>query len=99
MGDYEGGMGCKGSQHLSGSTIFEVIKAASQRLAVQRDATLARLCARCLKQRGMLAKDGLDVGGIEPLQDVADRGARRQVRPKNAISLQRCTSIKVTIPQ
>jgi len=51
---------------------------------------------------GMAAKDRLDGGGIQTLEDVTDRGVRGcapPFRPKAVFSLRRCTSMKVTMPR
>ena len=81
VGEQEGSVGRERAQYLSCSAVIEVVEAASQCLAIQRDAALpgGRTCG--LQQGGMAAEDRLDRGRIEPLKDVADRGVRRCAAP------------------
>ena len=58
----------------AGRAVVEPVKAAAQRLAIQRDAALSRCGARRLQQGGMTAEGRLHPGRIEPLEDVADGG-------------------------
>jgi len=102
MGEHEGGIGSERAQHLGCGAVVEVVEAAAQRLAIQRDAALSGRRASCLQQGGMAAEDRLDRGRIEPLEDVAIAvcaGARRQFRPKAAFSLRRWASMNVTMPR
>jgi len=87
MGEHEGRVGGERAQHLGGGAVVETIEASAQRLSIQRDAALPGLCTCSLKQRGMLAEDVLDVGGIEPLEDVADRGVSRRTTPRQTEGL------------
>ena len=81
MGEHEGGVGGERAQHLGRGTVVEVVEAAAQRLAIQRDAALSGRCAGGLQQRGMAAEDRLHRGRIEPLEDVADGGVRGRAAP------------------
>ncbi|MGA7055064.1 MAG: hypothetical protein WBZ37_28105 [Mycobacterium sp.] len=81
VSEHEGRVGGERAQQLGGGAIVEIVDAAAQRLSVQRDAAVPGLCTCRLKQRGMLAEDVLDVGGIEPLEDVADCGVSRRTTP------------------
>jgi hypothetical protein len=81
MGEHEGGVGGERAQHLSGSTVMEVVEAAAQGLAIQRDAALSGCGVRRLQQGGMATEDSLYRGRIEPLEDVADGGVRGCAAP------------------
>ena len=99
VGEHQCRVGGEGAEHLGGGAVMEPIEAAAQGLAVERDAALSRHGARRLQQGGMASERSFHLNRIEPLQDLADGGARRQFRPKAAFSLRRCTSTKVTMPQ
>ena len=81
MGKDEGGLGGERAQHLGGSAVVEIVEAAPQRLAIQRDAALPGCRACGLKQGGMATEYSLDRRRIEPLEDVADRGVRGRAAP------------------
>ena len=81
MSEYEGRFRGERTQYLRRGVVIEVVEAAAQRLAIQRDAGLSGLCAHRLKPGGMLAEDRLDLRRIEPLEDVADRGMSRRAAP------------------
>ena len=57
MSEHEGGVGGKGAEHLSGSPIAEVVEAATQCLAIQRDAAPLGRGVRCLQLCGMAPED------------------------------------------
>src|ERR1700758_2092226 len=69
MGKDEGGLGGERAQHLGGSAVVEIVKAAPQRLAIQRDAARPGGRACGLKPGGMATEDSLDRRRIEPLED------------------------------
>src|SRR6201993_2085969 len=81
MGKDEGGLGGERAQHLGGRAVVELVEAAPQRLAIQRDAALPGCRACGLKQGGMTTEYSLDRRRIEPLEDVADRGVRGRAAP------------------
>ncbi len=81
MREHESGVGCKCAEHLCCGSVVELVEAAAQRLAVKRDAAWVSLRECCLEFRGMAAKDRLDGGGIETLEDVTDRGVRGCAAP------------------
>src|ERR1700744_2146196 len=81
MGKDEGGIGGERAQHLGGSAVVELVKAAPQRLDIQRDAAFPGGRAGGLKPGGMATEDSLDRRRIEPLEDVADRGVRWRTAP------------------
>jgi len=74
MSEHERGVGGKRAQHLRRGAVVEFVKAAAQRLAIQRDAALSRCGACRLQQRSMAAESRLHPSRIEPLEDVADGG-------------------------
>jgi len=49
MREHKRGVGGKRAQHLGGDAVVELVKAAAQRLAIERDAALSRRGARCLQ--------------------------------------------------
>ncbi len=81
VGEHERGVAGKRAQHLRRGTIVELVKAAAQRLAIKRDAALSRCGARCLQQGGMVAESLLHCSRVEPLEDIADCGARGRSPP------------------
>jgi len=81
VGEYQGRFRCERTQYLRRGVVIEVVEAAAQRLAIKRDAGLSGLCACRLKLGSMLAEDRLDLGRIEPLEDVADRGVSGRAAP------------------
>jgi hypothetical protein len=68
MGKDEGGIGGKRAQRLGGSAVVELVKAAPQRLAIERDAALPGCRAGGLEPGGMATEDSLDRRRIEPLR-------------------------------
>jgi hypothetical protein len=82
MGKDEGGIGGECAQHLGGSAVVEIVKAAPQRLAIQRDAARPGCRACGLKPGGMATEDSLNRRRIEPLEDIADRGVRGRATPR-----------------
>ena len=101
MGEDEGGFGGEGAQDLGGGAVVEIVEAAAQHLAVERDAAPSGRTARRLKPRGMAAEYRLDRSRIEPLEDITDRrvGRRPFPSPNAAFSLRRWTSMKVAMPR
>jgi hypothetical protein len=79
--EHERGVGCKRAENLGGGPVAELVEAAAQRLAIERDAALSGHGACRLQQGGMAAKDRLHRGRIERLEDVADRGVRGRPPP------------------
>jgi hypothetical protein len=81
MGEHERGVGSKGGEHLGSGAIAEIVEAAAQRLAIQRDAALSVHPTSRLQQGGVAAEDRLHRGRIEPLQDVTDGSVRGRPTP------------------
>jgi hypothetical protein len=81
MSEYKRTIGGEGAQYLGGSAIVEIVEAAAQRLAIKCDAALSGCSVCCLKQGCMLTEHHLDLGWIEPLEDVTDRGVSRCTAP------------------
>ena len=107
VGEHQRGVGGERAQHLSGGAVVEPVKPLGSTLPRSVLPSRAMLpcpgvAARRLQQRGMAAESSLHPGRVEPLEDVADGGARRRplpVQPKAAFSLRRWTSMKVTMPR
>jgi len=74
----------EGAEHLRRGAVAELVKAAAQRLAIERDAALSRCGTRRLQQGGIAAEGRLHPGRIEPLEDVADGGVRGRSTPLQA---------------
>jgi len=81
VGEQQRGVGGERAQHLRRGTVTELVEAAAQRLAIQRDAALSRCGARRLQQGGMVAEGILHPDWVEPLENVADGGVRRRPLP------------------
>ncbi len=75
------GVGGEHAEQLRGGAVAELVEAAAQRLAVDRQAGPARLGRGRLQQAGMAAEGGLQRAAAEALQDVADRGVCRRASP------------------
>src|SRR3954470_18051998 len=81
---HQRGAGGEDAEHLCGGAVAELVEAAAQRLAIDRQAGRARLSTSHMQQAGMAAEDGLECAAVEALQDVADRGVRRCAPPRQA---------------
>jgi len=81
---HQRGVGGEDTEHLRGGAVAELVEAAAQRLAIDRQAGCARLGPGRLQQAGMAAEDGLEGAAVETLQDVSDRGVRRRASPRQA---------------
>ena len=81
MGEHECGVGGKRAEQLGGGAIVEFVEAAAQGLAIERDATPSGRGAGGLQQGGVAAKDRLDGGRIEPLENIPDGGVRESPAP------------------
>src|SRR4051812_5569952 len=77
-------VGGEDAEHLRGGAVTELVEAAAQRLAIDRQAGRARLGTSHMQQAGMAAEDDLESAAVEALQDVADRGVRRRASPRQA---------------
>jgi hypothetical protein len=64
MGEHEGGMGGERTQYLRRGVVIEVVEAAAQRLAIQRDAALSELRAGLCGFRKSNFKRSRDFGVI-----------------------------------
>jgi hypothetical protein len=54
-------------EHLRGGAVAEVVEAAAQRFAIDRQAGCARLDAGRLQEAGMAVEDGLEGAAVEAL--------------------------------
>jgi hypothetical protein len=81
MREHERGVSGECAQHLGGSAVVELVKAAAQRLAIERDAALPRCRACRLQQGGMATECRFYRGRIQPLEDVTDGRMRRRSLP------------------
>jgi hypothetical protein len=69
------------AEHLFGLGVVEIVEAALQRLAVERDdAGLSRI-GREIEEGGVFAKHLFDIRGVEPLQNISDGRMRRRPFP------------------
>src|SRR3954470_14246851 len=66
---HQRGVGGEDAEHLCGGAVAELVEAAAQRLAIERQAGRARRGAGRLQQAGMAAEDGLEGAAVEALQD------------------------------
>jgi len=69
------------AEHLFGLGVVEIVEAALQRLAVERDDAGLGPIGREIEVRAVFAKRPFDIGGVEPLQDIADGRMRRRPLP------------------
>jgi len=81
---HQRGVGGEDAEHLRGGAVAELVEAAAQRFAIDRQADRPRRGAGRLQQASMAAEDGLQRAAVEALQDVADRGMRRRASPPQA---------------
>ena len=69
------------AEHLFGFGVVEIVEAALQRLAVERD-DAGRVAIGCeIEVRAVFAKRLFDIRGLEPLQNIADGRMRRRPPP------------------
>ena len=73
MGQDERRLAGERAEHLGGGLIVQVVEAAPQRLAVQRDDPPPRCGADVTKMLGVAAEGGLDLGRVERVQEGAQR--------------------------
>jgi hypothetical protein len=92
---HQRGVGGEDAEQLGGGAVAELVEAAAQRLAVDRQAGPARLGAGRLQQAGMAAEGGLQSVAVEALQDVADRGVRRCTPPGQAEDPVQAAAVRV----
>jgi len=81
MGQDQGGVGGQRAEDLDCGPVVEPVEAAPKRLAVERDAALARLGAGGVELGGMAAEHRFHRRGVEALEDVADGGMRGRTPP------------------
>ena len=81
VSEHQRGIDRERAEHLFGLGVVEIVEAALQRLAVERDdAGLGRI-GREIEVRAVFAKRLFDIGGVEPLQNIADGRMRRRPLP------------------
>jgi len=73
MRQHQSRVGSEGTKQVRGTAVDEVIEAAPQGLAVNRNMTATVAGDGAVQRRGMVAERPLDRGGIELPQDSADR--------------------------
>ena len=73
MREDEGRLAGKGAEHLGGGLVVQMVEAAPQRLAIQRDDPSPWRGDRVTKMLGMAAEGGLDHGWVERVQEGAQR--------------------------
>src|SRR5215218_2044668 len=66
---HQRGVGGEDAEHWRGGAVAELVEAAAQRLAIDRQAGRTRLGAGRLQQAGMAAEDGLEGAAVEALQE------------------------------
>ena len=76
MRQHQGGVGGEGTEHLSRLGVLEVVEAAPERLAVERDDPRASRRGDPVQAGGVVAKDPFDIVSLQSLEDIADRGVR-----------------------
>ena len=77
----QAGFGIEGVQQLGCLTIAEIVEAAPQRLAVERDAAACRIGRLARQSGGVQAENLLDGLRVEALEDVANGGMRGRTLP------------------
>ena len=73
MGQDERALAGEGAEHLRRGLVVEMVEAAPQRLAVQRDDPPPRRGGGVTEMLGVAAEGGLDLGRVERVQEVAQR--------------------------
>src|SRR4051812_43403434 len=84
----------KAAEHLGGGPVVQVVEAAPQRLAVQRDDPPPRRGGDVVELLGVAAEGGLQLGRVERVQEGAQRvdaGARGRGARRGAWARSRCT--------
>ena len=81
VGEDERRIDCEGAEHLLGLGVVEVVETALERLAVERDDAGSDASRLLIEVGGVFAEHLLDIGGVEPLQDIADGRVRRRSLP------------------
>src|SRR5215217_332242 len=67
------GLAGEGAQHVRGRRVVQVVEAAPERLAVERDHPRPRSRCRLAERPGMPAEGGLQIGRLERLEQAAER--------------------------
>ncbi len=96
MGQDERRLAGEGAEHLRRGLVVEMVEAAPQCLAVQRDDPPPRRGADVTKMLGVAAEGGLDQPSrwktrCKRARNVLTAGARRKRAPKVTFSRSRCT--------
>jgi hypothetical protein len=73
VGQDQRGLAGEGAQHVRGRRVVQVIEAALERLAVERDHPRPRSRCRLAERPGMPAEGGLQIGRLERLEQAAER--------------------------
>jgi len=69
------------AEHLFGLGVVEIVEAALQRFAVERDDAALGLVGRAVEEGGVFTKRLFDIRGVEPLQNIANGRMRRRSFP------------------
>jgi hypothetical protein len=77
MGQDERALAGEGAQHLGGGLVVQMVEAAAQRLAIQRDDPPPWRGRAATEMLGMAAEGGLDLGRVERVHEGAQRVDRR----------------------
>src|SRR3954453_8587980 len=90
VGQDQRGLAGEGAEHLGGGPVVEMVEAAPQRLAVQRDDTPPRRGGSAIEPLGVAAEGGLQLGRVERVEEgaqgvdgggAAEAGAEGGVEP------------------
>jgi hypothetical protein len=81
---HQGGIGREGAEHVRGAPVVEVVEAVPQGFAVNGHVALALKPGRVVQGGGVAAECRLDRGGVELLQDTADRRVGWRFPPPHA---------------
>jgi len=81
VSEYERRIDGEGAEHLLGPGVVEIVETALEPLAVERDDTGSHARRLLIEVSGVFAERLFDIGGVEPLQDIADGGVCRRSLP------------------
>jgi hypothetical protein len=74
----------KRAQHVGGRLIVQVVEAAAQRLAIQRDSAPARRTDPLVQVTGVTAKGSFEIGRVEREEEIAQGVERRSALEADA---------------
>ena len=81
VGEHQRRIDRERAEHLFGLGVVEIVEAALQRLAVERDDAGLGPIGREIEEGGVFAKRLFDIRSVEPLQNIADGRMRRRPPP------------------